>query len=299
VITDVEPQPPRRIPRRAGLWDVFFAIRGSIVRVIAWKVGILTLVACAVVYWSKHHGDPIDFGAQPFAFVGISISVFMSFRNSACFDRWWEARKQWGRLIVCARSLARETRGIVPAPDRQEIMQGVCAYARSLSARLRGMSEAAAAPAGLDPDQYVGPNPTNQVLERIGEKCSSLATRGIVSEWRYMLMENRLTEMCDVQAACERISNTPLPFAYTLLIHRTTYMFCGLLPFGLAAHLGWGTPVLVTVVSYAFFGLDAIGNELEDPFGPGENALPLGDFIQTIEREIAKSADIAKSEEVA
>lgn len=32
-------------------------------------------------------------GAMPFTLIGIALSIFMSFRNSACYDRWWEARK--------------------------------------------------------------------------------------------------------------------------------------------------------------------------------------------------------------
>ncbi|KKW90439.1 hypothetical protein YP76_20880 [Sphingobium chungbukense] len=278
-------------PRSVRIWEVFFAFQGSIVSVIAWRVAILTMLACGIVYWTRHnHVNPIaNFGPEPFTFIGISISVFMSFRNSACYDRWWEARKQWGRLIVSARSLARELRGVVPAPDRDRILLGVCAYARSLRARLRGLDEARAASEwiGQDTDVLALPNPTNQILDRIGEHCSRLAVQGIVSEWRYMLLENRLTELCDVQASCERIRNTPLPFAYTLLIHRTTYLFCCLLPFGLATHLGWGTPILVTVVSYTFFGIDAIGDAIEDPFGETANDLPLDDIVKTIERELS------------
>jgi putative membrane protein len=34
------------------------------------------------------------------------------------------------------------------------------------------------------------------------------------------------------QAGCERIANSPLPFVYSLLIYRTTYLYCLLLPLG-------------------------------------------------------------------
>ena len=35
------------------------------------------------------------------------------------------------------------------------------------------------------------------------------------------------------------------------------------------------TPVAVTIIAYTFFGLDALGDELEDPFGKDENDLPV------------------------
>ena len=60
-------------------------------------------------------------------------------------------------------------------------------------------------------------------------------------------------------------------------------MFCVLLPFGLASSLGWGTPVLSAVLAYAFFGLDQLGEEMEDPFGLEPNDLPLDALVRTIE----------------
>ncbi len=278
--------------RKAGLRDILFATRGSIIRVIAWRVIALTVLACGAVYWTRFHHDPLSpLGAAPFTLVGISISVFMSFRNNACYDRWWEARRQWGALIVAARSLARETMDLGASPQRQRILNGVCAFAHALGARLRGMDEAAACRAWSTPGAAGAgsANLTNRLLDQVGQECSALARSGEISEWRAMILEARLVELSTVQAACERIKNAPLPFAYTLLIHRTTYLFCCLLPFGLATHLGWGTPVIVAVVSYTFFGLDAIGDELEDPFGDDENDLPLDDLLRTIETDIVES----------
>ena len=89
-----------------------------------------------------------------------------------------------------------------------------------------------------------------------------------------------------MQAARERIKTTPLPFAYSLLLHRTALLFCVLLPFGLAPTLGWWTPLLVVIVSYTFFGLDALGDQLEDPFGHDDNDLPLDAMARMVEREL-------------
>jgi putative membrane protein len=89
-----------------------------------------------------------------------------------------------------------------------------------------------------------------------------------------------------LQAGCERIHTTPLPFAYTLLLHRTAYVFCILLPFGLAGLLGWATPILSAIVSYTFFGLDALGTNLEDPFGLDANDLPLNALVRIVERDV-------------
>ncbi|MNJ76433.1 Bestrophin, RFP-TM, chloride channel [compost metagenome] len=81
-----------------------------------------------------------------------------------------------------------------------------------------------------------------------------------------------------------------MPFPYTLLLHRTIYIFCVLLPFAMAQPLGWLAPIFTAIVSYTFFGLDAISDELEDPFGHDENDLPTDAMVRTIEREILSAA---------
>ena len=53
---------------------------------------------------------------------------------------------------------------------------------------------------------------------------------------------------------------------------------------GLTGALGWVTPVVVALVAYTFFGLDALGDELEEPFGTEPNDLPLDTMVRTVDR---------------
>ena len=102
-------------------------------------------------------------------------------------------------------------------------------------------------------------------------------------------MDERLTSLTVVLSACERIHNTPLPLAYTLLVHRTTYLYCFMLPFGLATSLGWVTPLVCGVIAYTFFGLDALNEEIADPFGEAANHLPLTTLSRMIERNLLEA----------
>jgi len=43
------------------------------------------------------------------------------------------------------------------------------------------------------------------------------------------------------------------------------------------------TPIVVFLISHAFFGLDAIGNEIESPFDKQPNNLPLMAISRNIE----------------
>jgi len=69
-------------------------------------------------------------------------------------------------------------------------------------------------------------------------------------------------------------------------MHRIVAVYCALLPFGLMDTVRWATPFVVLAISYCFFGLDAIGDELEQPFGTDINDLPLKGISRTIERNL-------------
>ena len=99
----------------------------------------------------------------------------------------------------------------------------------------------------------------------------------------FQALDQSLDRLALVQAGCERIHNTPVPFAYTLLLHRTAYIFCVLMPFGFADALGWGTPFASALTAYAFFGLDALSVHLEEPFEDNPNGLALAAMSEVIE----------------
>ncbi|KAE9645189.1 bestrophin family protein [Pseudomonas sp. PB106] len=273
---------------KVNQFAILFTLKGSIAKRIAMRTLMVTLLASAIVLVEILH--PSNFtkvNATPFTLLGLSLSIFMSFRNNACYDRWYEARKAWGEVIVHIRSVIRETHVIRESAERKPLLLNLCGFAHALNARLRKESEADAS------SQWIMPKPDPQtpdystrILQTVGQQCSDLHQRGELSEWRYMLLANHLTSLTQAQAVCERIKTTPLPFPYTLLLHRTIYLFCILLPFAMAEPLGWLTPLFTAIVSYAFFGLDAIADELEDPFGRDENDLPTDALVRTIERDI-------------
>ncbi|AZF64036.1 bestrophin family protein [Pseudomonas sp. LBUM920] len=271
---------------KPNLLGILFSLKGSIAKRIALRSLLVTLLASVIVLVETLH--PAYFSkvnATPFTLLGLSLSIFMSFRNNACYDRWWEGRKQLGQMIIDVRSLIRETQVLTDPAERSGLLRGLCGFAHGLIARLRHEDEAGA----ITP--WIGvvrahPNLPDAVLQLLGARFSGLAEQGVISEWRYTQLETRLVSLSQVQASCERIKHTPLPFPYTLLLHRTIYLFCILLPFAMAEPLGWLTPVFTAIVSYTFFGLDEIGDDLEDPFGFDENDLPCNAIVRTLEREI-------------
>jgi ion channel-forming bestrophin family protein len=79
---------------RPSALKLFFAWRGSIVAHILPQIigfalfGLIIVVAADVLDL-----DLSQIGVAPFALIGITLSIYLSFRNSATYDRWWEARR--------------------------------------------------------------------------------------------------------------------------------------------------------------------------------------------------------------
>ena len=40
--------------------------------------------------------------------LSLALAIFLGFRNSASYERFWEGRKLWGSLVVASRDLARQ-----------------------------------------------------------------------------------------------------------------------------------------------------------------------------------------------
>ncbi len=284
---------------RPSALQLFFITRGSIVPRIAPQIILAALFGGAIAY--LHTLVPADFPALslvPFSLIGLAFSIFLGFRNSACYDRFWEGRKLWGQLVIDTRSFARQCLTLIGplAADGQHeelnaitgrMIRAAIGFTHALRHHLRGSDPKQDLAAYLPPTALdavlTRNNVPDAILELLGRDLRLCRQRGWISDQLTLLIDERLTSMAAVLAGCERIRNTPLPFAYTLLLHRTAYLYCFLLPFGLVDTIGSMTPLVVAIVSYTFFGLDALGDEIEEPFGEMPNDLPLSAMSRTIE----------------
>lgn len=63
-------------------------------------VSLLALVTDDIVL-----GYKIPLNSTPFALVGLTLAIFLAFRNNASFQRYLEARALWGHALTGSRSL--------------------------------------------------------------------------------------------------------------------------------------------------------------------------------------------------
>jgi putative membrane protein len=292
---------------RPRFWELFGIWRLSIVpRILPHILLVAGFAAGVTAFAHRHPRLFVSFSVAPFTLLGIALSIFLGFRNNACYDRWWEARRQLGMLVSEVRSLARLTMSLPGGDRRRRIrtVRRVIAWVYALMAHLRGeeLSIALEQYLWLPDDEATShvhvraavlstpqntarnrPNLPHRLLRIIADDYAAMMTEGEFGEIVFQRIDERLSNMATIHAACERIRSTPAPFGYTLLLHRTAYAFCFLLPFGLVNTFGYAAPVFVAAMAYTFFGLDALGDELEEPFGAAPNALPLTALARVME----------------
>ncbi|CAH3610990.1 bestrophin family protein [Citrobacter freundii] len=276
---------------------LIFVWHGSVLSKIFSRLLLNFLLSIAVIImlpWYTMLG--IKFTLAPFSILGVAIAIFLGFRNNACYSRYVEARHLWGQLMIASRSLLREVKTMLP--DDAELGQFVrlqIAFAHCLRMTLRRNPQAKPLAKYLSEKDlqtvFAAQSPANRILLLMGEWLAVRRRNGQLSDILFHSLNNRLNDMSAVLAGCERIANTPVPFAYTLILHRTVYLFCIMLPFALVVDLHYMTPFISVLISYTFISLDTLAEELEDPFGTENNDLPLDAICNAIEIDLLQMND--------
>ncbi|WP_341318761.1 bestrophin family ion channel [Paraburkholderia sp. IMGN_8] len=274
---------------------MLFVWRGSVLPQIAPRLALTSVFSALVVAF---HGRlfvwkvPMNF--VPFTLIGLTLAIFLGFRNSTSYARFWEARTLWGILLNDTRSATRQAITLMLNQSTTHVfVYRLIATVHALRHQLRGTDTGPDLARLLSREECIRLNdviykPTillQMASEWIGEQLRD----GNVSPAVVQATEVSMGKISDAIGGCERIAATPIPFTYSVIIHRTIFLYCLLLPFGLVDSIGLMTPIIATFISYTFFALEELGAELEDPFGLEPNDLPLTALCMGIEATLREA----------
>lgn len=273
---------------------MLFVLQGSYFKRLIVPQVLLFIFSFFIYFYQTHIAtEPVPLNPSVFAILGISLAIFHGFCNNAAYDRFWEGRKLWGTLVWLSRNIARQVLTLpnVSMAEKQAFIRHQIAFVHSLRQQLRAEDNTANLQRLLTVEEQqavVGQNFIALRLTQImGQMLANWQAEQKIDVWQWQSLDNTLGEIAHIQAGCERINNTPIPYAYFVLLHRTVYLYCFMLPFGLGNTIGWVTPFVVSFVGYTFMALNEIVDEISEPFGTGENELPLGMMCDTIETQLA------------
>jgi len=274
---------------------MLFIVRGSVI--IAILPQLLVALGFAVLVTLLHgrlFGWKVPLTFVPFSLIGLTLAIFLGFRNNTSYARYWEARVLWGALLIETRALARQALTLVDDPSRAPLLvYRLIAFVHALRHQLRGTSPASdlarLLPAADCERLAAARFQPAMLLVMAGEWLREVRQQDLLSPPLAQAMELPMNRLGEALGGCERIASTPIPFTYTVIIHRTIYFYCVLLPFGLVDSIGPMTPVIVGFIAYTFFALEALSAEIEEPFGTEPNDLALDAMSITIEASLRET----------
>ena len=288
------------IKKKDTWFKMLFEWKGSVLPQLLPRLLLLLLFSFTVVYFKPYliqynlHINPAIF-----TLFGIALAIFLGFRNSVSYDRFWEGRKLWGALLNDTRSLARQSITLINdaayQTKRDHFTNLLIAFVYSLKHQLRETDPT------QDMNRLLPAEFAEQlkqvrfkpiiILRELGVWVKNAKSDNKIDSITQLAFEENLNKLSDIVGGCERIAGTPIPYTYSVLLHRTVYIYCFLLSFGFVETMGWITPFIIVFIAYTFVALEAIADELENPFGLQPNDLALDAMSQMNENTLLELND--------
>ncbi|MBB6330108.1 putative membrane protein [Chryseobacterium sediminis] len=287
------------IRKKEHWFRMLFVWHGSVLPALLPRLGLLLMLSLLVTYF---HGTIFSFkvplNPAPLTLFGFVLALFLGFRNNASYDRFWEGRKLWGALLNTARALTRQAITLKNLNDNQvsvhHFVQLLSAFVFALKHQLRGTDAYEDLQVRLNEDQLkiaaASKYKPAVIMRLLAEWVQKAKEDGCLDSIQQARFDENFDKLSDILGGCERIISTPIPYSYRVLLHRTVYIYCFLLPFGLVDSLEWFTPLIVVFVAYTFVAFEAIADEIEEPFGTDANDLALNSMCIMIDETIHEMA---------
>ena len=266
----------------------------------------------------------------PILLVGTASALIAGFRNNATYQRSWEARQIWGRIINSSRTFSVLVIDFIRQPQQealhtihQRIIYRHLAWITALRHQLREKRQwenARICPnyieylkfytvpeweSSLEKDikEFLSEeewqavkskkNIATQIMALQSTDLRQLYEAGLISELKYIEVQQLIKEFYDHQGSSERIKNFPYPRQYSSISRFFFVIFTILLPLGMLnefAKLGpafiWLNIPFSIIVSWMFVTLEDVGESTENPFEGAANDVPISTISRTIEIDL-------------
>jgi len=225
--------------------------------------------------------------------IGFVLSLLLVFRTNTAYDRWWEGRKMWGKLVNDSRNLAIKLNALLPEDDKVSriyFTNKIKLFAKVLHTHLTSESTKYM----LDEEEHPeyeeslkAQHPPTKVVSRMYIALQKLEEEKVITPHDKIIIDQNLNGLLDVAGACERIKNTPIPIAYAVFIKKFIFVYVLTLPIGYVFTTGYFIVPLVMIIFYVLLSIELIAEEIEDPFNGGTDDLPTAKIAENIGKYVS------------
>lgn len=276
-----------------------FQVRGSVIPTVL--PFVLVYAALGVLVSLLPQFDlPIDlpvFGILiPNVVFNLVLGLLLVFRTNTAYERFWEGRIVWGTLVISIRNLARHIQVEVSTPEaidrdnKAAALRLLAVFAIATKLHLRKEAINSELGSLLTPPQVLRlqsvKNPPLEITCWISAYLQQQQESDCLRIDQLIAINSLIDKLVEASTGCERILHTPMPLAYAIHLKQLILIYCISLPFQLVQDLNWWTGLAVALISFTLLGIEAIGVEIENPFGQDSNDLPLDEICHNIMQNI-------------
>jgi putative membrane protein len=244
--------------KRAVKWTLFFLAYAGLIGAISEFLAI----------------PQIGWGTEATGAFTLILGFLVAFRSNAAYNRWWEARQLWGRLVNDSRNLALKAKHYVRPvqADCQELARLLVEFARALRDHLRSSPSSINVPILL----------TESIFAMLGRWLRD----GLTDSQTLRSIDAHVLALIEVCGGCERIRNTPLPPSPSSLLKLAFTFYLLATPAFILNEVGWWGLIPLGIGVFLLIAVESAAEAMEEPFGTTGDDLNLDGICAAIERSM-------------
>jgi putative membrane protein len=271
------------------------------------------VAACALAYAATLFLEPALLKALSFptGIIGTALAFLIGFRNNSAYDRWWEARKIWGKLINDSRHFSLKvvsflsdqwnadlSKEDIESAQKRLVYRHI-AFVWSVNKHLRKLEWQETLFPFISKEEFENLKQANHVplalLKNQVLDIKALHEQKYFEDFRHLSFDAIMENFNDALGKSERIKNTVFPMQYNWYMQYAIWVFLTILPLSLAGFVGlWFLP-LTFIIGFVFVLLEYLGRHIENPFENHPNDTPIDALSRTIEinlKEVLGETDL-------
>jgi len=221
----------------------------------------------------------IQYAAAVLSVLGIAAAVFIGFRNTTAYNRWWEARTLWGGQIISSRVLHN---GLTAVDNGSPAMAAI--LDRMRRRQVRYCWQLAAEMRGIEPLPGVieltaedsSDTDSTELLNLQAADVQTLAADGHIDQQARVMLMAANTGSATAQSGLERIRNEPFPIHYDFFIRMLAWFF-GIMAFSRLDSSGHDVAGIAVglLLMTVFIIAERLGRFIEEPMNNSIFDIPM------------------------
>jgi len=260
---------------------------------VGWKLRYDLLAVLVVAAAMAHFANsPLLRSAEPVVpLLGVVVSIFIGFRNSSAYSRWWEARTLWGSVVVNCRAMNNALVAVDNCkPEMQPIAERMrrrqVRHAWQLAAELRRVP---ASPELSEVTPEDPPDaPSGALLMLQAADIRDLMAGDMIDRQGRTLLTNLNTAQATAAGGLERIRNEPIPIYYAVFVRTLAWTFAILVctKMGSGGHEGLAGMAVGFLIMTIFIVAERLGCFIEEPMDNTVFDLAMNRFCAVITTDL-------------